>query len=115
MSLATTIAADGAIFVNTDEFGESVVVTPKGSMARTISVIVDREAIKPSEENPKLGGPALKITARNNAILGISSSETGLIGMTIAVALRIGEAASTFTVRESSILMHDSGIIQLGF
>ena len=99
------LAADSEAFVDVDgSFGESVTYTPRGGSARTISVVVDR--------NPEVEA-VIVIEARNHATLGISPTETGFIGGTVSVPMRVGETAVDFDVEQPNPIEQDAGIVRI--
>lgn len=72
MSLKTLFASDmSAVFLNTDEFAESVTVGD-GSTEWTVKAIVDRDP--PESVGGAATKPSLRITFRNHATLGISAT-----------------------------------------
>lgn len=107
------MADDSAFFVESDEFGESVVYTKASdSSTRTMYAIVERDVPQEQQDVPgKSLVRNLVVTVRNDATNGISASELKTRVDTITVAERLGETARVFPI--VNILSMDSGMLRL--
>jgi hypothetical protein len=98
-----------------DFAGESVTFTPLAGVARVISAIVHRRLPRRNDDNAKLFLANLDVSVANDGTNGISTSESGLIGGTLAIPERVGEAATNYTIQQHSIIDHDAVWIRLRF
>jgi hypothetical protein len=114
--LDDVIAADSALFVDDDVFGESIVYIPFGGAERTINAVVNRN---PPEKDFASGNelPQLTIVVRNDATYGISSGELDAKGADrVMVSRRIGQTAESFGVYlpdKGDNMTHDVGMLTL--
>lgn len=78
MSFQDQVALDMAnVFLNTDEFAESIVYTTKAGVASTIPAVVDRQRIniRPEDQGRSLHKEA-EITIQNDADNGVTTVDT---------------------------------------
>lgn len=96
MTLKQQMQADAtSVFLNTDEFAESVAYRSLGAgVPRVIAAVVFREALSGSEESGGAVTPVFEVHVANNATTGIASTEIDLGGDTLTFAVRDGLAAS---------------------
>lgn len=113
MTLKDSIKADvSSVFLNADEFAESVVYKPRSGGARTIKAIVDRDppAIYDAAGNVVL--PAFRLTVRNSCTLGISSKELDTGGDAVELVRKLNEAIpATFSVMRMAY--QDEGVVEI--
>lgn len=65
------------VFLNTDEFADTVSYTPKGGVAKSIPAIIERQPISPDEEGRgRILGKEAVITIHNDATNGVASVDT---------------------------------------
>jgi hypothetical protein len=110
--LDDVLAADSAIFVDTDGFGESVTYTKKvGGTTRTINAVVERMSPQPGPSQSGTLMPRMRVLVRNDATYGIASSEWKN-GDTITVAERRGGTAKAYQLHwPSDNAQHDAGMV----
>lgn len=98
------------VFLNTNEFGEQIIYTPKGGTAKTIPALVDRQRITPAGEDT---GRALlnqvEIVIANDAENGVISINKG--GDVASLPERVGGTAISWAVVD--ILGQDEGVWHL--
>jgi len=98
-------------FLNTSEFGEVILYTPKGGTAKEIPAIVNRSrGLSPAEEDS--GRAALneaEISIANDAENGVISVNKG--GDTVSLPQRVGDANVDWVVVD--ILDQDEGVFHL--
>lgn len=86
----------GSVFLNTDEFAETVAYGAVGAISRrSIKAVVFREAIAGTEESGGVVTPVFEVHVANNSTTGISSTEINLGGDVIDFPVRDGLASST--------------------
>lgn len=113
MTLKDSIKADSsAIFLNVDEFAESVVYKPRNGGARTIYAIVDRDppAVYDAAGNVVL--PAFRLSVRNSCTLGISSKELDTGGDSVELVRKLGDAVPV-TVSIMRMAYQDEGVVEI--
>lgn len=89
----TVQANDSEFFVDTDEFGEAITLTPVGKAARSISAVVERYEFT-------IDGAMfteIYVTVRNSATAGITPVEYAAGQCTVSVAKDKGGTAVTMT------------------
>jgi hypothetical protein len=105
------LAADAAIFVNADEFGEAVVYVPRNGATRSISAQVQREVPEGDEQLQGTITPSLFVTVRNSNSIGISSAEVNTGGDKVRLAQRVGGATKDCPIIE--VVSQDPGMMKL--
>ncbi len=94
------------VFLNEDEFAESITYTPKGGSPKTLSAIVNRQRLIPaSETTGRILTNQIEIIIANDSAYGVTSINKG--GDQVALPERIGEAAINWIVAD--VLDHDAG------
>jgi len=111
MAFKDQMAADAAnIFLNTDEFAESISYTPYGGAAKTIKAIVTRNRISPdSQEQGRVLINQVEIQIANDVTNGIATVTKGQD--TVSLPAFLGGSASTWRIVD--ILDHDSAMWRL--
>ena len=109
--LDTVMLADAKSLMDTDEFGESVTITPHGSSAitRTVVIVRDPIAILRMTENsgaPGVNAPKMLALVANDSTTGRTTWKVGLD--TITVAFRYGGTAEAHTV--AAVIRQDAGM-----
>ena len=109
--LDTVMLTDAKSLMDTDEFGESVTITPHGSSAITRTVIIIRDPIQILRMTENAGAPG--VNAQQMLALIANDSTTGRttwkVGLdTITVAFRQGGTAEAHTV--AAIVRGDAGM-----
>ena len=85
------------VFLNTDEFAEDVVYTPRAGAARTIPAIVDRDQIKTRpEDQGRVAHKTAEIIIHNDAANGVTSVNNK--GDSVSFAPREGQDAVDWDV-----------------
>lgn len=105
------LAADAAVFVNADEFGEAVVYVPRNGATRDISAQVQREVPEGNEQAEGAVVPSLFVTVRNSSTTGISSAEVNTGGDKVRLAQRIGGETKDCPIIE--VVSQDPGMMKL--
>jgi hypothetical protein len=86
-----------------------------GGAARSIEAIVDHVTDKPAESGlgaPRLAGPRINVTVRNDGTYGISTADDGkLIGDSVQLPPRSGIAAKWCRILR--IVSQDAGMVTL--
>ena len=96
--------------LNSDEFGELITYTPKGSTGKSIKAQVFRQGIIPaSEDTGRVLQSQVEIIIANDATYGVTSINKG--GDTVSLPERIGGSSITFSVAD--ILKQDEGLWHL--
>lgn len=106
MSRFQSFFANAARHLNA-HVGEDVVYTPRGGSARTVKGLVRRTPHAPD------GGPVITIDVADHATEGIEPDDTGLIGGSIAVAIRLGQTAATFVIEQPNPVEQDAGMVRI--
>lgn len=99
MGLRDAMKKDAAVFTNTADFGEPVVLTPRGGAPKTINALVIRH---PLEVIPDVNGSPptayIEVYIHNDATLGATKINTG--GDTITLPWRIGDVPQARLINE---------------
>lgn len=118
MTLRSQIEADvSAVFLNTNDFAETVTYHPHAyygataRAARSISAVVIREQIRVVSENGDTVLPVYEVHVENDSVTGISSDELDLGGDQIALPPRDGKTAERKTITQ--LLTQDHGMLVL--
>lgn len=112
MTLKDMIQADSLnVFINDDEFAESVIYRTRAGGSRTINAVVMRQAVGDSEESGGASIPFFEVHVANNVTYGITSTEINLGGDTIDIAVRPGLTASARAI--IAIVEQDEGMLVL--
>jgi hypothetical protein len=110
--LDSVITDDGAVFVDSDGFGESVVYLKGDGTTRSISATVFRltpDDLQGAAERTRIR--RLELEVRNSATLGITPGELDLGKDRLQVAWRRGETATNWAIMQ--ILSQDAGMVRL--
>lgn len=92
--------------LNSDEYAEIILYTPKGGVAKSIKSIVDRKRILPAGENSgRTLTNQVEIMIANDPTYGVSSVNKG--GDTVSLPERIGGTSKSWVVAD--ILEQDEG------
>lgn len=113
MTLATLMssAAEAGVFLDADEFGETISYTPYGGVARDIVAIVDRGQAAPLPNAPQAVRPSIVVTVSNSATLGILASSMDTARDIVSVARRIGGSAET--MRIARVVWQDDAMLSV--
>ena len=112
MSFEQSILADDAGgFL--DIWGESIVYTPRGGSPRTITAVVDRMPRARMDNAGNVYRPSLTLAFKNHATTGILATDSACSGGTIAVAVRLGDTASTIAIPPGNPTMGDTGMVEV--
>ncbi|MFA5316198.1 MAG: hypothetical protein WC369_02100 [Dehalococcoidales bacterium] len=111
MSFKDAIKEDAtAVFLNTNEFAETIVYTPKNGVGKSIKAIVDRERISPADEDSgRVLLNQVKILIANDATYGVISIVKGTDQVSLPEV--VGGTAIDWVVMD--ILGQDEGMWQL--
>src|SRR5574343_292898 len=110
MTLASQIVTDANdVFLDTDDFAESITYTPSGGAAVTVSAIVNRNPLQTrgTDNNARLEFE-IEIEVAVESVAAVI-----LNGDTVALKKREGDTADT-TFKVSHIVQQDSGMWRLG-
>lgn len=109
MTLRDSISADASlVFLNNDEFAESITYVPRSGPSRTINAVVFREQIQTLDENATVT-PIWQIHVANDSTDGITSDELDLGGDKLTFPPRDGKTALTRSIVQ--LLTQDHGIL----
>lgn len=118
MSLKDEIIADaGRVFLNSDDFAESVVYHPhwyptdEPRVPRTIKAVVIRNQVAAYTPDGETILPELEIRVANDATTGISGSEIDTGGDQIEVAFKVGGTAEKRSIQ--MVTESDEGMLVL--
>ena len=118
MSLHDVIQSDASlVFANASDFGETATYKPKlysegdARANRTITVVIDRQALEIISEDQQTVAPVWQIEIVNSSTLGISSDELDLGGDVLRFPPRVGETAEDRTI--TRLLSHDEGMLSV--
>lgn len=112
MTLKASIKADAlTVFLNEDEFAESIIYRPRGGGTRTIKAIVDRDP--PSYwSTGEVVSPSFRIQVKNSCTTGIASHELDTGGDFVNLRKKINAVEQS----ECSILRlvyQDEGMLEI--
>lgn len=113
------ISDDAAsVFINTDEFAESVTYKPRlksgdtRASTRAINAVVIREqAATVDEDGNETIAPIFEVHVANDSTIGISSTELDLGGDEISFPVRDGQTATDRAI--NALMFIDNGMIVL--
>ena len=118
MTLAASLTTDSSLFVDTDDFGETVTYYPRNFFgqasrsSRSISAVVIREQLQGLAQD---GGdavvPRFEVHVRNDSTYGISSDELDLGGDQIGFPVRDGKTAEKRSI--TRLITQDTGMLVL--
>lgn len=114
MTLRDTLTDDASsVFLNTDEFAESVTYKPRGSVTtRPIRAVVEREQLATvNEDGGETVAPMFIVHVANDSTLGISSDELDTGGDKISLPVRDGMTASYRAI--TRLISQDNGMLVL--
>ena len=112
MTLKDMIQADSLnVFINADEFAESVVYIKRPGITRTINAVVFRQSVGSSDEAGGISVPFFEVHVANSDTLGIASTEINLGGDLIRLSVRPGMDTSDRAIM--SIIEQDEGMLVL--
>jgi len=111
MSLKNDLTKDVInTFLNTDEFAEDIVYTPKGESAKPIRAIVNRKRLDPSlEDSGRVLAGQAEIFVANDAVHGVLLVSKGQDKVSLPEV--IGAPAIDWVVID--IIDHDEGMFHL--
>ena len=111
MSLKNELTKDVInTFLNTDEFAEDIVYTPKGETAKSIRAIINRKRLDPSmEDSGRVLAGQTEIFIANDAVAGVSSVSKGQDKVSLSEL--IGAPAIDWVVID--IIDQDEGMFHL--
>lgn len=111
MSLKNDLTKDVInTFLNTDEFAEDIVYTPKNESAKSIRAIVNRKRLDPSlEDSGRVLAGQAEIFVANDATHGVSMVSKGQDKVSVPEV--IGAPAIDWVVID--IIDHDEGMFHL--
>lgn len=118
MTLRAQITDDADLFVDTDEFGESVTYYPRAypgqtvRASRLISAVVFREQLQAvGQDGGETVLPMFEVHVINNSTTGISSDELDIGGDRIGFPPRDGETAEKRRI--TRVITQDHGMLIL--
>ena len=114
MTLRESIASDAStIFLQTDDFAESVSYYPRGSSTgRSIRAVVVRDSIQEMTQNDSLVDlPMFEVHVANDSSIGISGTELNTGGDMIEFPTRDGMVATKHTILR--LITQDHGMLVL--
>ena len=112
MSLHDTIIEDAKkVFINPQEFGESIVYYKRNGRTRPISAVVIREALGILPEDGDVVYPMFEIHVANDPSEGIASDELNLGGDQLEFPDRVGQTPKRHSILK--LLSHDEGMLVL--
>lgn len=103
------LSEDADIFLSI--FGQAITYYPRGGGSRAIVGIVDQEQVSGIPGVPGANTPPARITVKNSATDGISSTEIDTGGDKIGYSVRIGQAAQSRRI--GKIISQDHGMLTL--
>jgi len=111
-----TMLADCAS-VFSDAFNNATVTyTPRNGVPVSVSAIIDWNPPVKADHVPQVKRPAVRIDVENHATRGISATDAGLIGGSIAFPEMYGSTRmKTAGIQQASIASVDGGRIVLEF
>ena len=113
MTLKDSIQTDGAdVFLNTDEFAESITYVFRAGGSRTIKAIVDREPPAIYDAAGEVVLPDYAITIHHDTVTGVEASEIDTGGDSTHLLADLGDASTT-AVTVMTIVSQDFGMITL--
>ena len=113
MSLATLMATDAAAMLSTSEFAETVVYTPRGGSPRSIAAVIDRGPREIINMDGNVYKPMARLTVANDAVSGIASSDTAMVGGTITYAVRPGETPRSVPIPPGNPSRQSAGLLDI--
>lgn len=100
---------DAKALLDEDFFGEPVTVVGADGTEAATTALIERNALKPSEENPDLFSANVEIHILRSQL------PAGLIGGKILFSPVCGETAMEFVIRASSIIDSDNVWVAMRF
>lgn len=111
MTLRDTIVDDAlTVFTNPSDFAEPVTYTKATGSTRTINAVVIRDQWG-SIPGTETEAPLIEVHVANDATSGITSSEIVVGQDSLALAVRVGQAATRRFIQR--IISHDEGMLVL--
>jgi len=112
MSFKTQLVADNPVFLNSDEFAESVIYEPHGAAPKTIKAVINRG---PFVDSIRLGQHAFNakvvdLQIANDATLGVTNPKAGIDYVQLKV--KLSDLENTRLV-VTQILESDEGFYRL--
>lgn len=111
MSLKSQLSADAlSVFLNINEFGETIVYTPKGESGKSISAIIDREPQQTSKQDKNRSSrKQCELFIANDSTYGVVSITKGVDKVSFSEIL--GGATQDWLVLD--VIDHDGGMWHL--
>jgi len=112
MGFKSQLASDAAVFLNSQEFAESVIYEPHGAAPKTIQAVINRGTFV---DSIRLGQHAFNakvvdIQIANDATLGITNPKAGIDYVQLKVALADLESTR---MQVTQLLESDDGLHRL--
>lgn len=110
MSFKDNLSSDMAVFLNSDEFGESITYTPHGGSPISIVALIDRDHPNPGRDDVRTDRQfpvnTVQLTIAKHATLGVASVKERFDR--VALKRKISDAGTTtFTI--TRIVEQDEG------
>ena len=107
MTLKTQMAADAAVFLNDDEFGEAIVYRKATGAERSIVALVERSPNRLTDEG-RQQRPYFEVTVADDSAAGIGLDELETSTDVLEIPKRLGGAAED--MRVARVLRQDDGL-----